>query len=245
MNKEALKYVLSQFTSRELPSVRARDLEVPLESGKVVGLVGVRRSGKTFLMFDMIRRLTEAGVDRRQVLYLNFEDDRLYPVAAPELDLILTAHAELYPDAAAQPRYVFLDEVQDVPGWERYVRRVYDTEQVHLFVSGSSSKVLTRDLAPAMRGRSLSFEVFPLSFAEYLRFCGITYEPYNRDDEARLAHALEQYLAWGGLPELVLADKALRPLILDEYAALLFFRGNRSVGSRAHADPHALGLARR
>jgi predicted AAA+ superfamily ATPase len=224
MNRESLKYVLRQSTERDLPSVRPRAIELPLDPSKVVTLAGVRRAGKTFLMFDTIRRLLAAGVDRRAVLYLNLADDRLYPVTLPELDAILPAHAELYPETSEGVRYLFLDEVQDVPGWERFVRRVYDTENVRVFVTGSSSRLLTRDLAPALRGRSIGYEVFPLGFAEYASFCGLTLREYDRASEARLRHALEAYVQWGGMPELVLADEPLRPLILRDYAALLFYR---------------------
>ena len=224
MNKEILKYVIQQSLTAPLPEARPREIELPLDSNKVVSLVGVRRSGKTFLMFATIQRLLDQGVERERILYVNLSDDRLFPVTLEELDLVLVAHSELHPETLSGPRYLFLDEVQEVPGWERYVRRIYDTEEVHVFVTGSSSKLLTRDLAPAMRGRGISFEVFPLSFAEYVAFRDLPVRRYNRSDEARLVNALEEYVRWGGLPEIVLAEEAMRPLILEEYSSLLFFR---------------------
>lgn len=224
MNREALKYVLRQATERPLPEALPRAVAIPLNPSKVVTFTGVRRAGKTFLMFHVIRRLLEAGVDRRFIVYLNLSDDRLYPIALPELDLILPAHGEVYPESIQGPRYLFLDEVQEIDGWERYVRRIYDTENVRIFVTGSSSRLLTRDLAPALRGRNIGFEVFPLSFAEYADFKGLSRREYDREDESRLAHALEAYVRWGGLPELVLAEDALRPLILQDYASLIFYR---------------------
>jgi predicted AAA+ superfamily ATPase len=224
VNKESLRYVLRQSIERALPESRPRAIPIPLDPTKVVTLTGLRRTGKTFLMFRTMQRLLDAGVDRKSILYLNLSDDRLYPIALAELDLILPAHGELYPETIEGPRYLFLDEVQEVDGWERYVRRVYDTEDLRIFVTGSSSRLLTRDLAPALRGRSIGFEVFPLSFAEYVEFLDLDPREYDRDAEARLVHALEAYVSWGGLPEIVLADAALRPLILSEYASLLFYR---------------------
>jgi predicted AAA+ superfamily ATPase len=224
MDKESLKYVIRQATERPLPETRPRCIEVPLEPTKVVTFTGVRRSGKTFLMFDTMRRILDAGVDRRRILYLNLSDDRLYPISLPDLDLILLAHGELYPDTLEGPRYVFLDEVQEVPGWERYVRRIYDTENVGIYVTGSSARLLTRDLASALRGRSIGIEVFPLSFAETVRFLGIEDRAYDRKSESRLTHALEAYVRWGGFPEIVIAEEPMRPLILAEYASLLFYR---------------------
>ncbi|MBN1380885.1 MAG: ATP-binding protein [Deltaproteobacteria bacterium] len=224
MNSDNLKYVLRQFAERTLPRGRPRELVIPTGTGKVVGLAGVRRSGKTFLFFDTINRLAQQGVDRRSIVYLNFEDDRLHPLAAEELDLVLRCLHELYPETLNQKVYLFLDEVQNVPGWERWVRRIQDTENVEIFVTGSSSRLLARDLTTALRGRSITLEVFPLSFREALTFRGIDIQPHSAENESLIRGALEAYLAWGGFPEIVLADETVRPLILEEYASLMFYR---------------------
>lgn len=224
MNSDNLKYVFHQFAERTLPVSRPRTLVLPTGTGKVIGLAGVRRSGKTFLFFDTVRRLTERGVNRRCIVYLNFEDDRLNPIHAEELDLVLRCLRELYPETVNQRVFLFLDEVQNVFGWERWVRRIHDTEDVEVYVTGSSSQLLTRDLTTALRGRSITLEVFPLSFGEVLAFRGIEVVPHSADNESLIRRELEDYLAWGGFPEIVLADEALRPLILEEYASLLFYR---------------------
>src|SRR5208337_1703662 len=224
MISDSLKYVLRQFADRSLPACKVRELVLPLGTSKVIGLAGVRRSGKTFLFFDTIQRLTAQGIDRRQIVYLNFEDDRLYPIKAEDLDLVIRCWHEVFPEMVGRHKYLFLDEVQNVAGWERWVRRVCDTEDIEVFVTGSSSHLLTRDLATALRGRSITFEVFPLSFREYLSFRGIDAVPYNADSESRIRHELELYLLWGGFPEIVLADETVRPLILEEYASLMLYR---------------------
>ena len=224
MTSDNLKYVLRQFVERTLPVCRPRELVLPTETGKVIGLAGVRRSGKTFLFFDTIRRLAEQGVDRRRLVYLNFEDDRLQPIKAADLDLVLRCLHELFPETSRQRLYLFLDEVHNVPGWESWARRLQDTEDVRIFVTGSSSRLLSRDLATALRGRSLTLEVFPLSFREYLAFRGIPIVPSSAANESSLRAALEAYLQWGGFPEIVLADETLRPLILEEYTSLMLYR---------------------
>lgn len=224
MNSDDLKYVLREFVERPLPPARPRELRLPTESGKVIALVGVRRSGKTFLFLEAMRQLVQQGVDRRRILYLNFEDDRLHPLAAPELDLVLRCHRELFPDTVGQRLYLFLDEVHRAPGWERWVRRLSDTEDIGIFVTGSSSRLLTRDLSSAMRGRSVSFEVFPLSFREFLAFRGIEARPYDGRQESLVRSAFAEFLHWGGFPEVVLADASMRPLILEEYASLMLQR---------------------
>jgi predicted AAA+ superfamily ATPase len=224
MNSDNIKYVLREFVARKLPPCRSRARELPTGTGKVIGLSGLRRTGKTFLLFDTIRRLEAAGVDRRNLLYLNFEDDRLQPLRPEELDLILRGWNELFPELTGSRVYLFLDEVQSAPGWERWVRRVQDTADAEIFVTGSSSTLLARDLTAALRGRSVTIEVFPLSFREFLAFRDIVVVPHSAAQESRIRHALETYLQWGGFPELVLASESMRPLILEEYAALMLFR---------------------
>jgi len=149
MNKETLKGVLQQFAVRKLPEPRRRQLELPLNSGKVVYVTGARRTGKTFLFFQTIGDLLAQGIAREQIIYLNFEDDRLFPVEPGQLDLVLRAHQELFPNSAERTRYVFFDEIQNVKDWERYIRRIHDTEDVAIFLTGSSSSLLRRDMSTA------------------------------------------------------------------------------------------------
>lgn len=224
MNSDNLGYVLREFAERPLPSRRPRELALPTDSGKVVGLAGLRRTGKTFLFFDTIAGLVARGVDRRRIVYLSFEDDRLQPISPGQFDLILRGVREVFPGAPTGRLYIFLDEVQNAPGWERWVRRVADTEDASIFVTGSSSRVLTRDLASALRGRSVTFEVFPLSFREFLAFRGIEAVPHSARSDSQVRSALEQYLTWGGFPEVATAEAAMRPLILEEYASVMLLR---------------------
>ena len=224
MNKENLKAVMQQQVERGLPQLIPRQLSLPTDAGKVVCLTGARRTGKTFMLYQTAAALLAQGIERERLLYLNFEDDRLYPVGADELDLILRAHRELFPAAADQRRYLFLDEVQNIAGWERYVRRIYDTEDVTVFVTGSSSALLQRDMSTAMRGRSITYEIFPLSFSEFLTFRDLEYRPHSADSQADVVHAFHEYLAWGGFPEVVLAEGSLKLKILQEYAMLMLHR---------------------
>jgi predicted AAA+ superfamily ATPase len=224
VDEERLKYVLREAELLPLPEIRPRALQVPLASGRVVVLTGIRRSGKTFLLYDALRRLLASGVNRGQVILLSYEDDRLQPIRPGDHDRILRAHAELHPELAGQPRYLLLDEVQAGPGWERYVRRLHDTRAASVLLTGSSSSVLAKGIATALRGRCLSYEVFPLSFSEYLGFRGIEVARYDVASEARVRRALEDYLDTGGLPEIVLAPEALRLSMLREYVDLVFYR---------------------
>ncbi|MBM3837940.1 MAG: ATP-binding protein [Verrucomicrobia bacterium] len=213
-----------QAFKAQLPSTRPRALELPLDSGKVILLRGIRRSGKTSLFYHTMRRLEASGVAREQILYVNLEDDRLYPIRADELDLILQAHGELLPEFQKKPLYLFLDEIQAVNGWERFVRRVHDTEHAALFVTGSAPHLLGRQIAPVLRGRCLSYELLPLSFSESIRFRDLTFETYSRTSKAMAVNVLEEYLRWGGFPEILLAEEPLRRKIVTEYADVLYYR---------------------
>jgi predicted AAA+ superfamily ATPase len=223
LRKESLKYVLTENTARKFPTTVPRALELPLNTTKITTLVGIRRSGKTYILYDTMRRLEASGVDRRQMIFLNFEDDRLMPIKSRELDLILSAHAEIYPEFADRKKFFFFDEIQNAPRWESFVRRLHDMQDAQIFLTGSSSHLLARELATSLRGRTISYEVFPLSFPEFLRFRGLQHEPYSASSDSRVAAALNEYLAIGGLPEVVLADADLRPRILKEYVDLVFY----------------------
>jgi predicted AAA+ superfamily ATPase len=224
VNSDNIKYVIRQSVERKLPQSVSREIDLPLGTGKVVGLAGVRRAGKTFLFFHAMRLLLEKGVSHEQMLYLNFEDDRLQPIVEGDLDLVLRSFRELYPNSLQEKVYLFLDEVQSAPGWELWARRLHDTENIEIFVTGSSSQLLARDLSTALRGRSITLEVFPLSFREFLAFRSIPVVEADADNESRLRAALVEYLEWGGFPEIVLADETLRPLILEEYTSLMLYR---------------------
>jgi len=224
VNKEQIKYLLTEQLQMRMPELLPRRLEIPYGSGKIISLIGIRRVGKTFLLYHRINELLSQQIDRRQIIYLNFEDDRLGLVKSGELDLILKAHYELYPDLQNKPRYYFFDEIQNAKGWERFCRRIYDTENAQIVVTGSSSQFLAKEISTELRGRSLPIEVFPLSFKEFLDFRAFKFEPYSVKSEGQAVAELEQYLEIGGLPEVVLASPQTRPLILKEYIDLMYYR---------------------
>lgn len=127
MDKETQKYVLAQQTATA-PRCAATAARHP----KVATLVGIRRSGKTYLLDDTMRRLIKAGVDRRRLIYVNFEDDRLLPICSRQLHLILRVHEELCRDFVGQKKDIFFEAIQNAPGWETFVRRLDDSEEVQI-----------------------------------------------------------------------------------------------------------------
>ena len=137
---------------------RALDLGTPLlpRAGNLVSVVvGMRRSGKTYRLFQEMRRLLDDGVPPAQMLYFNFEDDRLKPLTSAVGDAVLDTFFELHPEAHERGAYLFLDEVQEIEDWGTWLRRIIDTKKVTVYATGSSSKLLSADVATAFRGRSV------------------------------------------------------------------------------------------
>lgn len=163
--------------------------------------VGVRRSGKTFMLYQKIKERIAAGIGWDKMLYINFEDDRLIEFSVADFDLILQCHAELYD---ARPM-LFLDEVQVVEGWEKFARRLGDANY-EVWITGSNSKMLSGEIMSTLGGRYLVQEVYPYSFREYL---SATQTPCDErsllrpTSRAKVLRQWNEYLRWGGLPESV------------------------------------------
>ncbi|AKB16963.1 MULTISPECIES: ATP-binding protein [unclassified Methanosarcina] len=222
--KELFKYLIKEFHERKLPEIYPRALEIP-ETRMIVSLIGARRIGKTSYFFQMVGEL-EKKVGRGRILYINFEDERILPLDVKDLNSILEAYYELYPENVDRELYLFFDEVQNVPGWEVYVRRLYDRGDLKLFLTGSSSKMLSKELATSLRGRTLSFYLYPLDFREYLAFRGV--EPVRDFEYSKqrfeLKKLFEEYLYEGGFPEVVLEAPELRKKILQDYFEMMIYR---------------------
>jgi len=227
MMKDLIKTVIREFHTEELPALVERDLKLPLESGKIVSLVGPRRAGKTYLFYQHIGELLRRGVPKEKILYLNFEDERL-DLTPQNLDLILQAYRELYPELELKRCYFFFDEVQNAEGWERFVRRLYDRISRNIFITGSNSKLLSQEIATSLRGRTLRYEVFTLGFREFLRFKGFDFDVkrdlYTPKKKAQLIRYFEEYILWGGFPEVVFLPKELKLKTLQEYFEVMLYR---------------------
>jgi len=221
--KEVFKRLIVDFIERDIKGIVPRDYDIPLESKKIISLVGVRRSGKSSLLFDIINRLRQK-ISRENIIYINFEDDRLYPLELKHLDLLLEGYFELYPHKIDEKIYLFLDEVQVVDGWERYVRRVYDSLDVAVYITGSSSKLLSSEIATSLRGRSITYEIFPFSFREYLRYKDIDINLYSTKSLSFIKHSLQSYLVDGGFAETIDEDKIISRKILSDYLELIIYK---------------------
>lgn len=219
-----LKTILTD-NQRAFPrsEVRERQLIVPVHSKKIVTLIGPRRCGKTFYMYQLINQLVSQG-KRDKIIYLNFEDERL-TLAASQLQLILEAYYELYPQNYGEELYLFFDEIQEIAGWEKFVRRLYDTVTRNIFVTGSSAKMLGKEIAAGLRGRNIAYNLFPLSFEEYCRFQDIDVaDVYSTQAKTLLRSQIEKYIRWGGYPEIVFMNPEIAQKTLQSYFDVMLFR---------------------
>lgn len=225
--KEILKSIIIEFHSWDLPEVLDREIELPLRSNKIISVVGSRRAGKTYLLFHTIKRLRDTGFPKKKILYFNFEDERIDFVQGG-LDLILQAYRELYPDLDLREAYFFFDEVQNGGNWEKFIRRIYDTISKNIFITGSNSKLLGDEIATSLRGRTLKYEVYPLTFIEYLRFKGFDFNPamdfYDSKKRPLIIKLFKEFLTYGGFPEIVSMAQNIKLLTLQEYFNVMIYR---------------------
>ncbi len=227
--KDALREVMSQFYSDGIPSDAIPRFErFPEVRNNATVVKGMRRTGKTYFTYLRMRELIDSGIPLERIVHVNFDDDRLSEMTAADLYLVPDLHAEMFPDAADQKCYYFLDELQDIKGWERFARRLIDSHRVQLCLTGSSSRMLSEDIATEMRGRSIGVELFPLSFPEYLVYNGIFPALPKLPDaprtRGRLKKAIADYVAVGGFPDVQGVDTSSRVKMLQEYANAVVYR---------------------
>jgi predicted AAA+ superfamily ATPase len=220
-------YLIAEFQESPVPEATPRCAQLPDVRGKPSVLIGMRRSGKTYRMFQAIRELVESGIDKRHILYANLEDDRLQPADPALLAGLLEAFYRSCPEARQRGAHLFLDEIQMAPGWPRFVRRVLDTEAATIVVGGSSAKLLHTDVATELRGRGIAVEIFPYSFAESSVAAGIGLPerlPPGPRLRSRLEAHLDRYLTVGGFPEVQAMSPAERLQTLQDYVELVLLR---------------------
>ena len=194
-----------------------------MESPHIKDIIGVRRSGKTFLMYQIISHLIHAGVKPGEILYLNFDDPEF-----KEVKKTISTALEIKPEI----KYVFLDEIKNIPEWEKEIRVYYDRKEFkQIFVSGSSASLISRDVGKTLTGRHITIPVTPFSFKEFLSKHNVDYEdPFQKE---KVAHYLELFLQEGGFPE-TLSGKVVtkEPILINTYNDILL----RDVVSRFNAD---------
>lgn len=223
---ETLKEIILDFQESELNIGTPRRLNIMPVKGKASVCIGVRRCGKSTYMFQLIRKLLDKGVSRQNILYLNFFDDRLHPLQHSGLNVITEAYYSLYPEKKnAEIVYCFFDEIQAITGWEGFIDRIMRTERCVVYITGSSAQLLSKEISTQMRGRALSWEMFPFSFSEFLGGKGLDPAgPVSAKKRLLLQKAFNDFWECGGFPEVIGLEKHLRRGIHQEYFNAILFR---------------------
>jgi len=223
--KEILKEMILDFQSEELVLGTRRRLEYEIVPRKAFVCIGVRRCGKSTLLYQIVDTLQKGGVKRQNILYLNFFDDRLEELRRGQLSKVMEAYFSLFPEKKGVEKvYCVFDELQEVDKWEAFVDRILRTEKCEVFISGSSAKLLSKEIASQMRGRSLSWELFPFSFREFLDFNTIKVGEATSKTRHTLLKYFESYWQTGGFPEVLTVSPKIRIQIHQEYFKTIIHR---------------------
>jgi len=201
--------LIKEWWARPLPKVIPREVDLlnfhNLPVKKIVSIVGFRRSGKTYTLLDLA-----AKIGQKNCVYINFEDERI-----PQKINLLTDITDSLTELSGKKSFTLLfDEIQNIPGWETWARRIAETTNHKLFITGSSSRLASSDLPTNLRGRSLTVEIKPLNFREFLKFKNTDFSSLPKPE---LLNLTREYITYGGFPEIVLVEEGKKLLIIDEY----------------------------
>ncbi len=215
MNRDVLKQIIIDQKEMYLGNpLISRDYD--LEENVNYCFVGIRRTGKSYMMYQQIHDLMNDGISSSQIVYVNFEDERLLEISVDDLNTILELGIE-FSGSKGKP-YLFLDEIQNVDGWEKFVRRVADMKY-RINITGSNSKMLSKEIASTLGGRFMIVNVFPYSFKEYLsanHIENVRLDQIGTKKRADIVSQYEQYVTYGTFPELV-DIKNKRPFLNNIY----------------------------
>ena len=216
--------LVKDFLNSELPEGVPREIKINLNIPikRAIVIVGPRRAGKTYLMYQLMSELISAGVDKKRLLYVNFESDVLEECLLADLREMLNVFYEIHPENLKSKTYLFLDELQNVRGWEKFVRSALDNN-IQIVISGSSAKLLSKEIATAMRGRSLTYYIYPFSFNEFLAYNKIKPQKFvSSAEKASIINLLAKYMN-GSYPEAIIFEKE-KNKILSEILEVTIYR---------------------
>jgi predicted AAA+ superfamily ATPase len=222
------KHIIVQWKEFNIPALLPRHISAEIHPEFITAITGPRRAGKTYFCFQLIQQLLQKGVSKENILYLNFEDNKLLDATADDLDVLLQCYEELSELNKRQHMYLFCDEIQTVTNWDAWVRKIHDIRKdIHLILTGSSSKLLSKEISTTLRGRVINIEILPLSFKELLHWNQITYSlktlSYSREKIA-VKKVFSEFISTGGYPALAINKQLPRETILQSYYDSILFK---------------------
>ena len=226
MDIEKIKQYLLDFQERDFLNLKKREIQLR-DSSKIQTVIGARRVGKTYLLFNKIKELEERGIKRKQIIYLNFENPVLNEISYKEIKDIIGLHWSVFPEIVNQKLYLFIDEPQSIVRWELAIRELYDNYNCCLFITGSSSKLLSKEIATSLRGRSITTILLPLSFKEFFEFKNVSLDinKISSKSKSKIINYFEEFLQFGGYPEIVFEEYPNEKLkIIKDYFDMVIYK---------------------
>lgn len=213
--EEFLKYLKDKAEIINKVEVLKRDIEVKITKRFIISIVGPRRAGKTYFFYYLAKSLG------RDYIYINFEDSIMSDIKPRDILDFISYYEEFF---GKKPEFLFFDEIQVIKGWEKPVRELFERRDHTIFVTGSSSKLLSKEIATQLRGRSIKYLLLPLSFGEFLRFNKVKLEyPFSTSEENKLKNFFLKYLKNGGFPDVVL-EEGIFWKFFEEYIDLVIYK---------------------
>ncbi|MEA3458252.1 MAG: ATP-binding protein [Candidatus Thermoplasmatota archaeon] len=220
------KKVIVQWKEFNIPETALRDVNINLDNDFISAVTGPRRAGKTYLCFQTIHHLFKKGISRENILYINFEDEKLIGADANDLNMLLDTYYELSNINNKQKIYLFFDEIQNVKNWDAWIRRIYDMEKnIQIIITGSSSKLLSREISTKLRGRTINTEIFPLSFKEFLNWKKIKYDTKNilySKEKTKIKKQFSSYMQEGAYPAVISLNSSKETVLQEYYESMIF-----------------------
>ncbi len=207
--EEILTYLVDRKKDLESLDIKERDVKVKLTKEFILTIIGPRRAGKTYFLYHLIKD----NLQDEEYLFVNFEEINGH------LDVFLDKHREIY---GRDPTYIFLDEIQGLPNWEKEIYKLYERKKFFIFITGSSSKLLSKEIATQLR-RSLRINIFPFSFNEILKINGLKKKAYSSEDLGKIRNLLRSCIKEGCFPNVVLKEVE-PPKFISELIDLVVFK---------------------
>lgn len=224
--KELIGRLLMEMYERLPIPLISRDVSITELEGKISAIIGMRRVGKTYLLYDKMGKLISNRINKEQLFYLNLEDDRLPELSKGVLTELIDGFYSLYPENHSRHCWLFFDEIQNAEDWAKVLRRLIDTKDVSIYISGSSARLLSIEIATSLRGRSIATEVWPLNILEYADRCSfkLTASPRSPRVEDETFLFLSKYLLIGGFPETINYNDLDRRRVHQDYISVVILR---------------------
>ena len=220
------KQIIIFWKEFTIPKALEREVKVDVNTDFIITITGPRRAGKTYFCFQSINQLLEKGISKDNILYINFEDNKLLGTDSDDLDKLLEIYFELSQIDKKQKIYLFFDEIQTVKNWDSWVRTINDTKKdIQVILTGSSSKLLSKEISTKLRGRVLNYEIFPLSFKELLNWKNVKYDlktiSYSKD-KTEVKKLFFSFINNGGYPAIISQDLQKDNILQSYYDSMIF-----------------------